>query len=336
MNGRRWGAALALWLVLANAAGAGERHALLVGVAKLEQLAQAEVLSGVDNDIDLAVEMARDWGVAPARRQVLARRAGADAPPTSDALKSAFDRLLREVHAGDEVLLYLAGHGTQQPIGLAGDIGELDGLDEVFLLADSTPWSAQRGSVGRALVDNDLRERLAVLTRLGVFVWLIVDACHAGTMARGGIDDGWATDEWTAVTVRRLAPEVLGIDRQRWSQALAQSLTSVRRTLRRLPGLSSSGLADGVEMPPIAAFYAVHEAGDALEVALRPNGRRVGLFTWKLKSTFDALRQGKGEAPTFEDLARAVLAAYGEMPAFVPRPLFEGSDWRRRLWPVAH
>jgi len=331
---RHWCAALGLWLATAFAV-AGERHALLVGVARLERITQAEFLAGVENDIALVSAMARDWGVARAHQQVLARTAGADAPPTYDALNAAFDRLLREVRAGDEVLLYLAGHGTQQPIGVGGDAGEIDGLDEVFLLGDSTPWSAQRGSVGRSLVDNDLRGRLAALTRRGVFVWLIADTCHAGTMARGPSDHWLATDEWTAVAVRRLAPETLGIERHRWSQALAQGVAGVRRALRHLPGLTPSGLADGVEMPPIAAFYAVQDSGDALEIALKPDGRRVGLFTLKLTSTFDALRRRSGQAPTFEDLAHAVLAAYGALPPFVPRPVFEGSDWGRRLWPVA-
>ena len=64
---------------------------------------------------------------------------------------------------------------------------------------------------------------------------------------------------------------------------------------------------------------AADEAGSALEVELRRDGRKVGLFTWALSKALTRT----GMPVSVERLARETLAQYRDYPAWVVRPVFE-------------
>lgn len=319
------------------AAHAGDRHALLVGVTAPTGIDTVAPLAGVERDVALMAELSNAWGVPRIRRHILAQQEGADAAPTYGALMAAFKRLAGEVRSGDEILLYFAGHGTQQPAANSSDADEDDGVDEVFLLSDSTPWSATLGSIGNALVDNELRRQIETFASRGAFVWLVVDSCHAGTLARNELGPApqASTADWTAIATRRISPEALGVDVLRVLRRVMPKIPRLSGVGRKhVPGLAMTAGPVAAKMPPIAAFYAVPASGDALEVALKPGGERLGLFTLKLKATFDSLRRRRGSPPTFEELARAILAGYESLPEGVSRPAFEGSEWGRLVWDV--
>lgn len=324
---------LPCWLLATPALA--ERHALLVGVDKPAEVLNTPALLGVREDIAIMIELAAQWGVAPNRRQVLAEAPDASALPTHAALASAFDRLEREAQPGDEVLIYLSGHGTQQPVTTNADHQEVDGLDEVFLLRDSRPWTDESGSIGNALIDNDLRLRLEALTRRGVFVWLVADSCHAGTLSRSGQASGDLphTDNWVAVARRRIAPDRLGINLSRWVGKIKSSLPRKQSSIRkRMPGLTPSSADENVDMPPFIAFYAVESHADALEIELRAERRRVGLFTHLLMAAFQTESKDRRKNPDFEELAESLFAQYRSLSATVPRPVLEGSAWSRPVF----
>lgn len=327
---------LPCWLLVTPALA--ERHALLVGVDKPAEVLNAPALLGVREDIAIMIELADQWGVAPNRRHVLSEAPDASALPTHAALASAFDKLDREVQPGDEVLIYLSGHGTQQPVTTNADHQEVDGLDEVFLLRDSTPWSDESGSIGNALIDNDLRLHLEALTRRGVFVWLVADSCHAGTLSRSGQASGDLphTDNWVALARRRIAPDRLGINLSRWVGKFKSSLPGKRSPIRKhMPGLTPSFADENADMPSLIAFYAVEPHAEALEIELRADRRRVGLFTHLLKTAFQSARQKHQGNPDFEALAESLFAQYRSLPATVPRPILEGSSWNKPVFPDA-
>jgi hypothetical protein len=97
----------------------------------------------------------------------------------SDATKSNIvdamrDWLIPSAKAGDTVLIYFSGHGSQVP-DTDGD--EPDGRDEVLCPAD-----IRVGRPGQELSDDELNRLLSQVQATDMTV--IVDACHAGTGTR--------------------------------------------------------------------------------------------------------------------------------------------------------
>ena len=101
-----------------------------------------------------------------------------------------FGDLIDQARPGDQVVVLLAGHGSQQPDheqpGKPFD--EPDGLDEVFLPADAGPWDPDKEVIKNAVVDDEIRDWARKIVDRGAALWLIVDACHSGTGLRA-IDD---------------------------------------------------------------------------------------------------------------------------------------------------
>ena len=119
--------------------------------------------------------------------------------PTRSNIAEEFKRLAEVTREGDRVVIYLAGHGSQQPsVGDPND-PEPDGFDEIFLPADVIGWDGKKQDVVNAITDDELRAWLTAIRDSGAFVWVIIDACHSGTMTRGA----------PAERERRVPPSVL-------------------------------------------------------------------------------------------------------------------------------
>lgn len=82
-----------------------------------------------------------------------------------------------EVHPGDRVFFFFAGHGSQAP---DHDGDEEDGLDETLV-----PTDVDLDSYRRDIRDDDLRRWLANLPSPEIIV--ILDSCHSGTATREAI-----------------------------------------------------------------------------------------------------------------------------------------------------
>lgn len=352
VSGRRCGVTVALYLLLAATAStsvwAADRHALMVAVSRPIAIADAEQLDGVHNDLVAMRQLAERWGVPPQRLTVL--QSGGAVEPTYAAVRRAMQALLQRLRRGDEVLIYLTGHGSQQPV-LASkpDEDEDDGLDEVFLLADTRPLPGPLSRFENALVDNEMGAWMDAASARGAFVWLVVDACHAGTFERGATLSTTAADEEFDVSaVKRVPMTVLGlpypltrkIDAQhkRWLGGRKRHTADVVTTKKSaaMPAAQHGVSADSqtLDDPAFVGFYAVQAGGNAEEVRNRRTGMKYSLFSSVLVKTFDAAvaRKGAG-AVSFEQLAKAVYTQYGQFRRSYPLPEFIGTDWSRPVLP---
>ena len=325
---------LTLWLMLGcgvSHTALAARHALIVGVERLALLPSIPPLPGVLRDVQEMTHFARaHWGVTADRLHVLANTPAAKAPPTHAAVVGAMQRLVREAQSGDEVLVYLSGHGFKQPA--PNDSEETDGYDEVFALADTSRWDPAIQSVRNALIDNALREWLSTLTENKVNVWLIVDSCYAGGMSRGNAQELEQIGTWRITAEKFIFPEWLGIKSTR-AQAKAR-LPEGRdgKSFRSIPGLAPRHATFQPHHPRVLAFYAADETTKAIEVEV--DRKEVGLFTHLFMRTarqnaaLDQLHR-KGGLPgrTYKDLTEDLALSYTSLPAQAPRPVFSRVPW---------
>ena len=306
-------------------------RALLVGVSEYPAESVGELqLVGPKNDVALMIETLRTMGLADTDMTVLADHLDetwidriADGEPTKQAILDGLAGLAADVGAGDTAIVYLSGHGSQSPEIAAGTkiSPEVDGLDEIFLPIDIGQWSDSISAVENALVDDEVGEAVRAIRAKGATVWLIVDACHSGTLTRGAAGSGEPGDQ-----VRKVEPGVLGIPQEAIAAAAANApkLRSGGTPVKTQTSIESAGNAAPGEGSYVA-FYAAHPDQLALQrnlpkafsrsVEKRPHG----VLTFALA---EAIRSGR--APTYRDLAFAVLSGYQSWGAQAPVPLFEG------------
>ena len=186
-----WGAVLVTAFLNGSvpdvALAAPQYHALLVGVTQYPYLPQEYWLHGPANDVALMQDvLTRRFPFTSERITVLAGWPREEAlRPTRANIARAFRRLADIAGPDDQVVIFLAGHGSQQPADDDPDDLEPDGLDEIFLPADAGRWTKTIGHVENAIVDDEIRVWVSAIRAKGAFVWVIVDTCHAGTMTRG-------------------------------------------------------------------------------------------------------------------------------------------------------
>lgn len=168
----------------AGATAAGERIALLVGVAKYAHLSEAEQLAGCTNDVDAMAEVLTSrFGFEPANILRLTNEQA-----TGQAIRGAFRELARRVSAlpaarrPAQVLFHFSGHGSQIPDQPTGpDHDEDDGLDETLV-----PFDAVRQGGAQDIRDDEINAFVDELCAGGRANMLVVfDCCHSGTGARG-------------------------------------------------------------------------------------------------------------------------------------------------------
>jgi hypothetical protein len=345
------------------AAAAPQSRALLVGVSDYPKEAVGDLqLAGPKNDVALMIDTLVRLGVPAKNTIVLAdglegTTAGrpADGMPTRGAILGALDRLAAEAGPGDFVLVYLSGHGSQQPMVDAArhEVAKADGLEEIFLPIDIGPWEDSVGAVKNALVDWELGRAVTAIRAKGARVWVVVDACHSGTMTRAGAD----------AVAKQVPASVLHIPEEALARARA---SAVAKTAAATRGAASGGrprpagwgfgavvgeAAKPVTPPPAPAapsttptiapaatpaatpakvapggyvgFFAAWPDQVALQKAL-PRGygagerRPQGVLTFYLAQ---ALRSGR--VSTFRDVAHRVMAGYDQFGQ-APTPMFEG------------
>lgn len=166
-------------------------HALLIGVGNVAALPRRLWLRGPANDVALMQRTLQERGV-PAPHITSLGGPGGEAPATHASIIQAMTQLTQRVQAGDAVVFHLAGHGVQVP-QRPGAEAEPDGLDEVFLAADTQAWSPAQGVLPQGLYDHDIGAWLDVLAQRGAKVFGVFDTCHASGMHRGapGVPTRW-------------------------------------------------------------------------------------------------------------------------------------------------
>ena len=134
--------ALAMLVMVSGTATATD-WGLLVGVSDYPELPKDKWLRGPTNDVVMMTKLlcAEPFNFDPANITTLSGWPKDESKrPTRANIKSAFEALAKKVKKGDQVVIAMSGHGSQQPdIPQSGDI-EPDGLDEIFLPADASGW----------------------------------------------------------------------------------------------------------------------------------------------------------------------------------------------------
>lgn len=303
-----------------------EGRALLIGCTEYPQQPRETWLRGGTNDVELLKKLltGEPFRFKPENVTTLAGWPKDEkARPTRANIERAFRKLARRVRSGDQVVIALSGHGSQQPANEDPDDPEPDGFDEIFLPADIKGWDQTKRQVTNAILDDDIREWVQTITEKRVFVWLIFDSCHSGTMVRGA--------PLTQERERRLASERL-VPAEALAAARARAKPAGRT---RGYAESGSGTLDACR-GEVVAMYAAQSSETTLEMPLpgRTDPQR-GLFTYTLAQVIL-----ESSSPlTYRELAERVVAQYRGRSRWQPTPLIEGKNLDRevlgvRSWPA--
>ncbi len=249
-------------------------RAVLVGVSDYDNEIGINDLKGPANDVRLLGEVLRARGVTDIT--LLADGVDGATRPTRRAILQALADQARTAQPDDFVYLHFSGHGTRQ---YDPDGDESDGLDEVFLPADTGRAAAQTGLIENALVDDEIGRAVDAIRAKGAHVWLVLDSCHSGTGLRAGGIGGIS---------RYVDPATLG----------AAATPAVPGPAVDMP--KDQDLPGG-----FVAFYSARADEVAREFDLDPGADEAyyGLFTAKL-----AARLADSQGWSFRQLYQAVLA----------------------------
>ncbi len=309
---------MAIAACLSTAASAKTMHALMVGVSEYPSLDKNFQLEGPRNDVARMRDILKRRGFKPQQVSVLADGLPGASLPTRTNILAGLDHLAKTATKDDFVLLYFAGHGSQQPADrkTAEGRSETDGLFEIFLPRDVGKWSGAKGSVENALVKTELRDAVDRILATGAFVWGIFDSCHSATLVRGANPD---------VRLRYVSPDQLGIPQSALDEATRDSVRmrggpAVARMPEAPISTSTERTGDGGSV----FFYAAQTRETTPEMRLplgHAEGKQYGLFGYMVTEATDT-----GTQMTYRQLAQYVLTRYGAMNETRVTPLFSGTD----------
>jgi len=151
-----------------------EQRALLIGVGHYS--AKGIDLPGIDLDIDRMQDTLNLMGFEDSQIHRLLD----DKATSKNVIREASTWLKQGVQEDDRVIFYFSGHGSNIP-DLDGD--EPDGVDEVLVTHDvrRVTQNGVRTLTG-VVTDDKLATIIAGIPSKNV--WIIVDACHSGTVSR--------------------------------------------------------------------------------------------------------------------------------------------------------
>lgn len=163
-----------LVLCCAPLVGMAEQRALLVGVGKY--VTPNIDLPGIDLDLERMRETLKLMGFQDGQIHTLMDEQ-ATAANVTDELKTW---LKEGVQPNDRVVFYFSGHGSNVPDGTKD---EDDGVDEVLVMHDMKLTRTNGRARMTGMIDDDrLSAMIAAIPSKNI--WMIVDACHSGTVSR--------------------------------------------------------------------------------------------------------------------------------------------------------
>jgi hypothetical protein len=258
-----------------------ERRAILIGVSNYQQEAIPD-LRGPHNDVTLMHDVLPGLGFTDIVVLADGTKIDGALPPTRANIDAAFAHM-RTAATGDQVMLFMAGHGTRQT---DDDGDEADRYDEVFLPADVE--RAQLGGnakdgIPNALVDDEIGAFLDDIRRNGAHAWLIMDSCFSAGGSRSP-NNGTAT--------RQVDAALLSAGDRPEAVSLEDRIDAKSADLGPRPG-------------ELVAFYAAQSYEQAKEFNFGKDGAEefYGIFTAKLA---ERLRTGE-ENVTYQQLFEGVL-----------------------------
>lgn len=344
MNGRRGAVWLACFVqalvqgvmvawALSPAPAWAATRALLVGVSEYPNLPPKFTLRGPRNDVQRLRSVLLRRGLEPTAIQVLADGVPDAGAPTRAAILAALEAEAARARPGDLFMLFMAGHGSQQPADRLTAQGrdEPDALHEIFLPTDVGRWDGQAGTVTNAIADHELRSVLDRISASGAFVWAVFDACHSATLVRSGLPVAQGAtsaasasageaeeEEEEAPAYRQISPLDLGVP----AAALARS-----RPVPARAGLAAAtarrGVATGTPAAKAVYFYASQTSERTPELRLprrHPLRRHFGAFSYVLSGLLE-----DATPITYRQLAQALLADYAAQGLGFATPLVAGN-----------
>ena len=216
--------------------------------------------------------------------------------PTRERIILEVERLIRDASEGDRIFIFFAGHGSQQPTQNPDDPfdPEPDGKDELILTADTGSWDTNARTVKNAIVDDEIGQWLTALNNKGCHVWFVVDACHSGTIERGG----------EPAVIRKIEPEELGVPNSHGDHS------KTRVEPKSIGNVIVLSAAQSFEPEPEFEFPA--------EVA--PKDRKVyGLLSWTACQILLS-----NPTMSYEELLKRVLHEYRVSNRTAPTPYMSG------------
>lgn len=312
-------------IIVAEPAHAVSKHALLIGVSDYPEEGDFPIgkLEGPRNDVLLMRSTLLSFWGDDAEIVVLAdsldRSAYDDsnitaASPTRQNILDALDVLAKKVAQGDDVIVYFSGHGSQLPAAsLFND--EIDGLDETILPIDAKIQTDDNAYVvENHLRDNALSDALRLVINRGASVWLIVDACHSGTIDRN-------SDLDRRQRYFRFPPSSQ-------SKVIDLNLGPEKSAQLESKGMSADGfdiLVDSAGDGNFVGFFAAEEHAVAEEIPFRRSDGpddlvQHGVMTWTL---VQALLTGGGE--TYATVAARVRNDMHQVNFGSSKPQFVGA-----------
>lgn len=325
---------LVLWLPLVLplfAAGCGEsigveqprgegpkapaRHALLVGCTRYDHRDKIAWLEGPRHDVAAMQRLLiRKYGFLDANVVILSEQSGPKNRPIRHRIEEEFRKLAQVAEKDDQVVILLAGHGSQQPDQKPPQPNdpEPDGLDEIFLPADVADWNRTSHHVDRAIIDDELRDWTARILAKGAFVTVIFDCCRSGTALRGELEE----------VRREIDPDTLGIP----PEELKSAEDGVGGVVRGRGEALSFDAGRGSER--LTALYASQSNEPTVELPMPPDRTRHGLFSY----TLCAVLQSATDPLSNRELLRRICAQYSKMGRTMPTPLLEGGQLDRDVF----
>jgi hypothetical protein len=296
------------------------KHALLVGVSHYPNLNERFSLKGPANDVVLMQDLlTRQFGFPKENVAVLSEAEGKRDEkryPNRAHIQREFARLAKVAQAGDQVLIMMGGHGSQQPESENPTDPEPDGLDEIFLPRDVKEWDGDVGKVPNAIIDDEIGIWLRAIQVKKAFVWIVFDSCHSGTMIRG----------------------VQERERQIGMQAdLKVPADAVRKAQARAAQRAPEGTRGGPASPEraplpqgsIVAIYACQSNEVTVERELPPQSKEAkpyGLLTFTLAQILTQAQQNSGKPPSYRELVQMLNSRYSAMGRNSPTPQIEGTQ----------
>lgn len=311
-------------------------RALLVGCSSYPHLSRREQLPGPANDVALFHNLLRtQFGFEQEKITVLASDADfqralrfypGEEPalrqePTCGNIRIAFENLIESTRDGEYVFILLAGHGSQQHDTSPSEADpEPDGYDETFMAMDVPEISTNGRTVPNAIIDDEIRDWLSQLVEKNAFVFVLIDACHSGTMTRDG------------TRARRVPADTMGVKRIGSSNA-------------SLPVIEADWLdaAGAAEHRGVVALYAARSNQLAYELkvneqvaikSLSPNFRHAADHG-RLSYTVARILETTRRSLTYEDLLRHVIYRYATHPGHwldLSTPDMQGTDLQRYVF----
>ncbi|MFZ4874067.1 caspase family protein [Janthinobacterium sp. Mn2066] len=277
------------WLacLLGGTALAGERHALLVGVAELPAMPRSTWLAGPTSDVAAMRAALLRHGFAADHIDSFSDAGGA--VPTRAAILARLAQLENTLGKDDVLLLYWSGHSVLLPThpGLAPAPA---GRHTMLLTRDS---KVQGRRLDGGIGSSELGRAIDALSARQARVVAIFDTCHAAAGTRGGDGLVW----------RGLSTTDIG-----W----------------RAP--ASAADAGPRARPHFIGFFAAEAQQRTPESAVQATGQAAGLFTRAVISGLDAQpRTYAIWADNATQQYRAALDSYHLPRSAWPSPVYTGT-----------